>query len=176
MKAQPGLDFTDSITVGIDPGTRSCGLAVAEGSGTIIGHTTFKLDGKLIDRLRDLHAKLTSAFDRIAEKRDPQKIDVVVEEGIFAGGKEPMAFAPKMAGMAGEVRGIILGECWRRGWKVKKVVPVAWKCAILSKPEREIAKKKGKAYVDMFNERLHLNCRSADEVDAIHIARWGRTV
>jgi Holliday junction resolvasome RuvABC endonuclease subunit len=119
-------------------------------------------DGPPLRRLAYIHGGLSRAFDEIV-RLVGSEIVLCVEEGMFRG-------RPKVCAMLGEVRGIVMAEAWRRGWKIRKIYPVSWK-TILSTAERKM--KKDAAYRAYWNKKLELKCRTADEVDATLIARYG---
>lgn len=156
------LDFGQTW-IGIDPGTRSLGIVILYG-GVLWTESVVAKGSDLIGRLRTIASGVRSIFDKVYQSDPEIQITVVVEDGVYRA-------MPKVCAMLGEVRGVVLAECFRRGWPVRRVAPIAWKKRLLTDAERKM--KKDKAYIAYWNRRLELDCRTADEVDAAHLARYG---
>ena len=154
--------------VAVDPGTLSLGVCLSTPTGEIVRTWSLTEKGLLDVRLLGLARKIAHTFAVIESIAMPEPyspsfpgIDLTIEDGIYRA-------RPKVCSMLGEVRGLVMGEAFRRGWTVRRMVPLAWKNT-LTKPERLM--KKDQKYVTYWNGRLGLGLRTPDEVDAVHIAR-----
>jgi hypothetical protein len=171
---EEGIFDFGPVALGIDSASRMVGVCMMTGDGYVVRTWGFKAAGELGERVHAIHHWIRRLFDHIAESPEIQswvggkRIVVYIEEGIFGGGKEPMAAMPKNAAMAGEVRGVIFANAWCHGWEVKKMYIQSWK-AMLSKEERKM--KKDKAYVAYWAGNTGVDFHSPDEVDAYMIAR-----
>lgn len=157
--------------VGVDPGTKSLGVAVVSG-----------VDGALIrswpcvppsarktarQRMPVLWQELRGVLDWIASRQydDREALDVqwvVVEEAIFPG------MGTTSIALLAEVRGMVIAETWGHAWQAGVIRPDRWK-RFLSANERRM--KKDDAYVRYFNRTRKWKCRTPDEVDAVLIAQ-----
>jgi Holliday junction resolvasome RuvABC endonuclease subunit len=163
------LDMGTAI-LGVDPGSVRLGMALVDGGGTLRKTWTVKPPaGELIARQAFISAYLYRNMQQAREIIGQDvRVTVVIEEGIFGWGKEPIMARIKNAAIAGEIRGMVMAQAWRCGFYVRKMPVVTWKSR-LTKAERAMAK--DKAYVEYWREKLGADFRSPDEVDASLIGR-----
>jgi Holliday junction resolvasome RuvABC endonuclease subunit len=157
------IDFGTAV-VGVDPGSISTGVCLMDGAGAVVGTYSIKAPaGAVLGRMAYIHGGVRRVFDSIAPKYRAEAVLVAIEDGVFRA-------RPKVCSMIGEVRGLVMAEAWRHGWRVRKVAPVSWK-TLLSAAERKM--KKDAQYVAYWDRKLSLACRTADEIDAVMIAAYG---
>lgn len=149
--------------VAVDPGTLSLGVCVSKPDGEVQKtYSVRPLAGPIDTRLRFIRGGVSQVFDEAVRSAPVGSgIELTIEDGVYRA-------RPKVCSMLGEVRGVVMAEAFRRGWPVRRMVPLAWK-NMLTKSERLM--KKDKAYVVYWNSVLSLGCRTPDEIDAVHIAR-----
>ncbi len=177
------LDFGTSVVIGVDPGTKSTGVCLMRGDGTPRKSWSIRApDASILERLKFISFQIGHLFDLIVPAVSGREVIVVIEDGMFGGRKKPKIvinpsgeeeskdFSAKISGIAGEVRGLVMAEAWRRGWSVRKVYPVSWKSG-MTKPER--AMKKDAQYTAYWSRRLAREFRTPDEVDATLIGIHG---
>ena len=159
------LDLGTHI-IGVDPGSRSLGVALVDGAGRPLRSWSVRPSGRtpMLDRQRYVAGALRTIFGNLAHEYPGAA--VIVEDGIPRYRDVPAV--PSVIGTLGEMRGIIMAEAWRAGLRVRKMSPLTWKCR-LSKAER--AMKKGADYVAYWRGVLGHDFRSPDAVDAALMAR-----
>ena len=147
--------------VAVDPGTLSLGVCLSNPSGEIVRTWAVRSPhGAVLDsRLRFIAGVVGSVFDQV--EREVDSVELTIEDGIYR-------TRPKVCSMLGEVRGLVMAEAFRRGWPVRRMVPLAWK-NMLTKEERSM--KKDMKYCKYWGDKLSMKFRTPDEVDAVHIAR-----
>jgi Holliday junction resolvasome RuvABC endonuclease subunit len=158
------MDFGEAV-IGVDPASRVVGVCLLQGDTARTW--SVRAAGLPLHRLYQLYCGVRELFDEIANMVESRP-EVYVEEGMFGGGKEPMAAMPRNAAMAGEVRGVVLTEAWRHGWRTRKMAIQSWK-ALIPKEIRKMPK--NAEYVAYWNEKFGLQARHADEIDSYFIAR-----
>lgn len=161
--------------VAVDPGTQSLGVCLSSPGGQMVRTWSVRVPrsdrgrhDSLDGRLRFVAGGVHQVFAEIDRSVHPEpwspdhpSIEVVVEDGVYRARQRVIA-------QLGEVRGIVFAAAFRRGWPVRRMVPLAWK-NMLTKEERSM--KKDRAYVSYWNSRWDSDCKTPDEVDARHIAR-----
>jgi Holliday junction resolvasome RuvABC endonuclease subunit len=159
------LDFGRFI-LGIDCGTKSLGLCLMAGDGAVRHTRRLKSNRPtILGRIEEIHSQFADYLEQLyTENLTPL---VAIEDGIFA---MKIPNAAMVQGALGEIRGVVMAECWRSGLQVTKVAVGSWK-AMLSGTEK--AMPKNGTYVRYWNQRLNLDCTSPDEVDAVMIASAG---
>lgn len=157
------------IVIGVDPGTKSLGLAVLDHVGRIIETRPILIagNGDLRQRLRVVWSMIHGAFGMAAridaDRNEEESVVVVVEDGIYR------CRSSSISSLA-ECRGIIFSAAWSHHWKVVMVNPQTWKSSTMTMPERRM--KKNASYVTYWKQRLGWPVKTADQIDAILIARW----
>ena len=180
MSAFVSLGPMSLFTIGIDPATRLMGVAVIDKDGKILGAAKVQASGSEADkRLASIYRQVRSLFDQVdlMAKEASGVVRVVLEDGIFPVMKPDrrITVTPRVIGAHGEVRGMVMCECWRRGWQVRKVAPISWKSKAMTKEERRMPK--NVAYATYWGRRFRTKQKlTPDIVDAILIARWGAGV
>jgi Holliday junction resolvasome RuvABC endonuclease subunit len=153
------------VTIGVDPGSWSLGIALIEPDGRV--KQTWAVRDSEPDyytRLRLLCAYTYQVLLTIKKAYEPEKIQVIIESGIFKMKRHQAVVIARL----GEVRGMVMANAWRLGMETLLMAPCTWK-TMLTVAEREM--KKDKAYVAYWNAKLGMECRTEDEVDAAQIGR-----
>jgi Holliday junction resolvasome RuvABC endonuclease subunit len=157
------------IVVGVDPGTKSLGLAVLDNAGRVLETRPIIIagSGDLRKRLHVVWSMVHGAFGvaaRVnADRCLEEAVVVVIEDGIYH------VHSSAISSLA-ECRGIIFSAAWAHHWKVVTVNPQTWKAKTMTMPERRM--KKDATYITYWKRRVRWPVRTADQVDAILIARW----
>jgi Holliday junction resolvasome RuvABC endonuclease subunit len=168
MNGQGHFPF-GSYALGVDPGSSVVGVCFLGPDGNAIGMWSLEAKGEPERRLEKLHTLIMYLFESVEvflKKEQNQEVQVFVEEGLIFDRPN----ASKVSKMQGEVRGIVCGDAWRRGWNVTRVHVQSWK-AMLTKEQK--AMPKDKAYVKYWNGRLGTKAKKPDEIDAYFIAKRG---
>jgi Holliday junction resolvasome RuvABC endonuclease subunit len=172
VRMQMALDIGPWI-VAVDPGTLSLGVCLSSPGGQTVRTWSVRtpkserLHASLDARLRFMSGGVAQVFDEIYRSLPPStgdvplRVEVVVEDGVYRSRQRVIA-------QLGEVRGIVFAAAFRRGWPVRRMVPIAWK-NMLTKEERSM--KKDMKYCKYWGDKLSMKFRNPDEVDATHIAR-----
>lgn len=156
------LNFGD-ITVGIDPGSRSLGACILAGDGSILRTWTFRTERDGLERLAEIHGFLLSLFSYVLRKYG-RNVLVAIEDGYL----RDRPNGTVVSALHGEIRGICMSVAWQMDFRVRKVVPRAWKNK-LTDAEREM--KKNNAYVEYWRTKTgYAKFKSPDEVDAAMVA------
>lgn len=169
MPVQRALNIGPWI-VAVDPGTISIGVCLSRPDGSVERTWSIRAPARqsINERLRFLAGGVRDAFGQVEMAAWPEPwrethpdIELTVEDGVYRQ-------RPKVCSEIGEARGLVLGEAFRRGWRVRKMAPVSWK-SMMTKDERGM--KKNQSYVAYWARRWGRELRTPDEVDSVHIAR-----